>query len=52
MQVAIGDVYDCLVEGTPEEYNIYTDNWGQGENLSFDTYRRVLCDFLDRAYCK
>lgn len=39
LEVGMIDVYDCLVEGTPEEYNIYTDNWGQGENLSFDTYR-------------
>lgn len=38
-QVAVEDVTDCLMEGTPEAYNIYNDNWQEGENLSFDTYR-------------
>ncbi|CAM9194373.1 unnamed protein product [Laminaria digitata] len=39
LQVAVTDVYDCLVEGTPEAYCMYMDNWSQGEDLSFQTYR-------------
>lgn len=39
VKVAVTDVYDCLVEGTPEAYCMYMDNWSQGEDLSFETYR-------------
>ena len=41
-QVAAADVYGCLTDGTPDEYNIYTDNWKGGEDLSFQTYRCAL----------
>ncbi|CAM9875285.1 unnamed protein product [Pylaiella littoralis] len=43
LQIAAADVYQCLVEGTPDEYCLYMNNWEEStegdENLSFQPYR-------------
>ncbi|CAM9636609.1 unnamed protein product [Ectocarpus sp. 6 AP-2014] len=44
LQVAVADVYECLAEGTEDEYCLYLNNWEESttqgdENLSFQPYR-------------
>ncbi|CAM9686122.1 unnamed protein product [Ectocarpus sp. 12 AP-2014] len=44
LQVAVADVYECLAEGTEDEYCLYLNNWEESttqgeENLSFQSYR-------------
>jgi hypothetical protein len=36
--MAVKEAYDCLVEGTPEAYNIYAANMQPGGALRFETY--------------
>lgn len=46
-QIATADVYECLAQGTPDEYCLYLNNWQEDpeegeENLSFQSYRYAI----------
>ncbi|KAG5192356.1 hypothetical protein JKP88DRAFT_259405 [Tribonema minus] len=38
LQLAVNEIYECIVEGTPDDYNIHTSNMGEGGALRFATY--------------
>jgi hypothetical protein len=44
LQRAITELYDCLVEGTPDAYDIYMDNMFVNGPLRFETYDLVKAD--------